>query len=130
MALAYHANRHPTMPFTLNYFPGGRLAVAEVSGLAFVEDAQEVLARIAQATREHGDKRLLINLLDVVGTMERRDHQLLGKLVAAHLAHMEKVASLVPEEKITRVSQETAMGLGMQLRVFASIGDAIEWLAA
>ena len=118
------------MPYTLHYSRGDRLAVAEVSGLAFVEDALEVLERIAQETRTHGDKRLLINLLDVVGTMEREDHAYLGQLAFQHLAHLEKVASLVGEDKITRVSQETAMGLGLQLRVFTSVGDAIEWLMA
>ena len=118
------------MPFTLNYARGEHMAVAEVSGLAFIADAEELILRIAKNTRTHGDKRLLINLLDVVGTLERHDHQMLGQLAAIHLAHLEKVASLVPEDKITRVSQEAAMGLGMQLRVFTSIGDAVQWLVA
>ena len=118
------------MPFVLNYSHGDRLAVAEVTGLAFIEDAGELVERIARQTLAHGDKRLLINLLDVVGTMERHDHEHLGKLAFAHLGHLEKVASLVPEDKITRVSQQTAISLGMQLRVFTSVGDAIEWLVA
>lgn len=116
------------MPYTLTYTHGDRMAVAEISGLAFVEDAEEVVERIKQATQQHGDKRLLINLEDVVGTLEPKDHQMLGRLAAMHLGHLHKVASLVPEDKITRVSEQAAQSLGVQLRVFTSLTDAVDWL--
>ena len=118
------------MTANLHFTSGPAYAVAEITALAFMESAEPLLQEISSRTRQFGTRRLLINLLDVVGTMERTDHQVLGKLAVTHLAHMEKVASLVPEDKITRVSQETALGLGMQLRVFTSVADAIEWLVA
>jgi HPt (histidine-containing phosphotransfer) domain-containing protein len=116
------------MPYTLTYTHGERMAVAEVSGLAFVDDAQEVVIRIQQASQAHGDRRLLINLADVVGTLEQQDHQLLGRLAATYLGHLHKVASLVPEDKITRVSEQAAQSLGVQLRVFTSLTAAVDWL--
>jgi hypothetical protein len=104
------------------------MAVVEVSALAFAETAEPVLREIATRTREHGDRRLLINLLDVVGTFETRDQQAMGLLAARYLGHLERVASLVPEDKITRVSEAAAQGQGMQLRVFTKLTDAVSWL--
>lgn len=116
------------MPFTLTYKRGDRMAVAEISGLAFIDDAPELIERMRQATLEHGDERLLINLEDVVGTLEAKDHQLLGQLAAARLGHLRKIASLVPQDKITRVSEQAAQSLGVQLRVFTSLTAAVDWL--
>lgn len=116
------------MPYALTYKHGARMAVAEISGLAFIEEALEVVQRIRQATLAHGDQRLLINLEDVVGTLEQQDHEALGRLAAAHLSHLRKIASLVPEDKITRVSEQAAQTLGLQLRVFTSLTDAVDWL--
>jgi len=116
------------MPFTLNYQHGERMAVAEISGLAFIEEAPDVVERIRQASLAHGDQRLLIDLKDVVGTLEPQDHQVLGRLAATQLGHLRKIASLVPEDKITRVSEQAARTLGVQLRVFTSLTAAVAWL--
>ena len=102
----------------------------EVTGLAFVEDAEPLLKALEAETRLHGDKRLLINLLDVVGTFAGAQQELLGKLASRHLAHLEKVASLVPKGKITRVSERSAQIRGLHLMVFTSLAEAVEWLTA
>jgi hypothetical protein len=49
-------------------------------------------------------------------------------LAYRYLAHLEKVASLVAPEKITRVSEAAAQAKGLQLRVFTQLSDAIDWL--
>jgi hypothetical protein len=54
----------------------------------------------------------------------------IGLLAHRHLAHLEKVASLVPPEKLTRVSEAAARAQGMELRVFSQLSDAIGWLVA
>ncbi len=118
------------MAFVLHYKRGERLAVAEVTGLAFIEDAYELVQQIEALTREDGTRRLLINLLDVVGTLEAADHEALGRLAFQHLSHLEKVASFVPEDKVTHVSEKAATALGLQLRVFSSLTDAMTWLVA
>lgn len=104
------------------------MAVVEVSGLAFAEEAEDVVRAIEARTREHADRRLLIDLTDVVGTLGPREHQALGLLAVRHLSHLEKVASLVPEDKITRVSEAAARSQGMQLRVFTDFTGAVSWL--
>jgi SpoIIAA-like len=116
------------MPYQLKYTHGPAMAVVEVSALAFAETAEPVLREIASRTRDRHDRRLLINLLDVVGTMSPDEHRAIGVLAARHLSHLEKVASLVPEDKITRVSEAAAQAAGMQLKVFTNLTEAVGWL--
>lgn len=116
------------MTVTLHYSPGPAYAVAEITALAFIEDSIPALEELARRTREAGTKRLLINLLDVVGTFGREEQQAIGVLAYRYLSHLEKVASLVPEEKLTRVSEAAARAQGMELRVFTNLPAALDWL--
>ena len=115
---------------TLHLTHGPVYAVAEISALAFLESAEPLLRSIAEQTRRRGDRRLLINLMDVVGTFGPQEQRTIGLLVFQHLSHLEKVASLVPPEKITRVSEQAARAEGMDLRVFTVFTEAIDWLVA
>jgi hypothetical protein len=114
----------------VHFTAGPVYAVAAVSSLAFIEESVGVLEELARHTRETGAKRLLINLLDVVGTFGREEQQTIGMLVHRHLVHLERVASLVPEDKITRVSEAVARAQGMELRVFTSLPEALAWLTS
>ena len=116
------------MPALLHYTHGPAYAVAEVTALAFLESAEPVLREMAQRTRQHGDRRLLINLMDVVGTLGPQEQHAIGLLAHRHLSHLEKVASLVPPDKLTRVSEGAARAQGMELRVFTSLLEAMDWL--
>lgn len=118
------------MTATVHYTHGPSFAVVEVTSLAFLENAEPVLREIAERTRTQGDRRLLINLVDVVGTFGPEEHRAIGLLAYRHLAHLEKVASLVLPEKITRISEAAAQAQGLQLRVFSELADAIDWLVA
>jgi hypothetical protein len=115
---------------SLHYTHGPSFAVVEISALAFLEDAEPVLQEIAGHTRQWGDRRLLINLIDVVGTFGPEQQRAIGLLAYRYLAHLEKVASLVPPDKLTRVSEAAARAQGMELRVFTQLPDALDWLAA
>ena len=114
--------------YRLNYTPGRDFAVAEVTALLSHEIVDPVLQDLGARTRADGTRRLLISLLDVPGVLDEAEHYLMGVAVAKHLGHLEKVATLVPEEKVTRVSEDGARDEGMQLRVFASLGSAEAWL--
>ena len=115
---------------TLHLTHGPAYAVAEVSALAFLESAEPLLRDIAEQTRSHGDRRLLINLMDVVGTLGPQEQHAIGLLAHRYLPHLEKVASLVPAEKLTRVSEAAARAQGMELRVFTTFSEAVDWLVA
>ena len=118
------------MTATVHYTPGPAYAVAAVSSLAFIEESLGVLEEISRHTRASGARRLLINLLDVVGTFGAEEQQAIGLLAYRYLSHLEKVASLVPPEKLTRVSEAAARAQGMELRVFTRLPDALDWLLA
>jgi hypothetical protein len=113
---------------TLHYTHGPSFGVVEVTSLAFLENAEPAVREIAERTRHHGDRRLLINLMDVVGTFGPDQQREIGILAYRYLAHLERVASLVPPDKPTRVSEAAAQAQGLQLRVFTQLTDAIEWL--
>jgi hypothetical protein len=115
---------------TVHYTHGPSFAVVEVTALAFVEIAIPALHEIADKTRQHKDRRLLINLMDVVGTFGPDQQREIGLLAHKYLGHLEKIASLVPPDKITRVSENAAQSQGLQLRVFTELTDAIDWLMA
>ena len=116
------------MTASLHYTHGPSFSVVEVTALAFLESAEPVLREIADRTRQHGARRLLINLFDVVGTFGPEQQHEIGLLAHRHLAHLEKVASLVPRDKLTRVSEAAARAQGMELRVFSDLVDALDWL--
>lgn len=113
---------------TLHLTHGPAYAVAEISALASVDTFEEVLRSISEQTQKRGDRRLLANLMDVVGTLGPDEHRTIGLLVFRHLSHLEKVASLVPPGKITRVSERAARAEGMDLRVFTNFAEAVDWL--
>ena len=118
------------MSATVHYTHGPNFAVVEVTALAFIEIAEPALVDIAEQTRLHRDRRLLINLMDVVGTFGPEQQRDIGLLAHRYLGHLEKVASLVPPEKITRRSEAAAQAQGLQLRVFTELTEAIDWLVA
>ena len=115
---------------TIHYRHGPSFGVVEVTSLAFLENAEPALREIAEQSRRHGDKRVLVNLYDVVGTFGPEQQRAIGLLAYHYLSHLEKVASLVPPDKITRVSEAAAREKGMELRVFTELGEAVDWLVA
>lgn len=116
------------MTASLHFTNGPAYAVAEITALAFLENTEPVLRELAGLTRRFGTRRLLVNLLDVVGTFGPQEQQTIGLLAHRYLAHLDKLASLVPPDKLTRVSETAARAQGLELRVFTQFTDAVEWL--
>jgi hypothetical protein len=100
----------------------------KVTGPASLSDFLQLIADISAQTREKGDKRVLVDLLAVEGELKFTDHFQMGQEVGQRLRHLERLASVVPEDKITRTSEKVALTQGVQLRVFTSINDAIQWV--
>jgi hypothetical protein len=113
---------------SLHYTHGPSFSVVEVTALDFLENAEPALQEIAEKTRQHKDTRLLINLTDVVGTFDAEQQRAIGLLAFRYLSHLEKVASLVPPGKKTRVSEAVARAQGMELKVFTVLTEAVAWL--
>ena len=112
---------------TLHNLPG--YVSIKITGPASLEEFVDVIATVGTQTRQRGDKRVLVDLLGVEGEMKFTDHFQLGAQVAQHLRHLDRLASVVPEDKITRTSEKVALKQGFQLRVFTSMAEAVQWLS-
>lgn len=72
--------------------------------------------------------RVLVDLRGVHTPFDHGQQFRIGEEAAASLHHMERIASLVPPERITRVSEKAARRMGTNVRVFAEEAQAIGWL--
>jgi hypothetical protein len=88
----------------------------------------EAIRQIGTLTREHGDTRVLFDLLELEGEMPFVGQVQVGEQVAQSLAHVAKVASAVLPDKVTRTSEKVARSRGAQLRIFDNRAAALAWL--
>ena len=101
----------------------------KISGPAALADMLRITADFGEESRAHGDKRVLVDLLDVENNFKFTDHFQIGEAAAKQLKHLERLASIVPASQITRTSEKVALKQGLQLRVFTSMTEAIRWLS-
>lgn len=100
----------------------------KVTGPVTLDDYLRLIETMAEESRRLHDRRMLVDQLGIEGELKFTDHFRIGEEVARHLQHLEKLASVVPADKITHTSEKVALRQGMQLRVFTSISEAIHWL--
>ena len=72
--------------------------------------------------------RVLVDLRSVESAFTREDQFRMGEEVAVSLSHMSRIASVVPTEKITRLSEKAARRNGANVCVFDDEDDALAWL--
>lgn len=73
---------------------------------------------------------LLVDLRDVETHFTPHEQFQLGHQAAASLSHLRKVASVVPPERLTRISEKAARRDGINVRVFSDEAAAMAWLRA
>jgi hypothetical protein len=100
----------------------------KLSGPATIDDFVALIGGVAEESRRLRDRRMLVDQLDIPVTLKFTEHFRIGEEVVRHLHHLERLASVVTPDKITRTSEKVAQHHGMQLRVFTSISDAVHWL--
>jgi hypothetical protein len=100
----------------------------KVSGPATLAEFVAFIAEFGAETHRHGDKRALVDLLEVQNEFKFTDHFRIGEAAAQELKHLERLASVVPAGQITHTSEKVAVKQGLQLRVFTSMSEAIRWL--
>lgn len=74
------------------------------------------------------DHRVLFDLRGVATPFTHPEQFRVGEEAAASLSHMERIASVVPRERVTRVSEKAARRNGSNVRVFDDEREAIRWL--
>lgn len=73
-------------------------------------------------------RRVLFDLRGVRTLTTFTEHYAVGEEAARQLRHLQRVASLVPADRITRASEKTAQRSGLNLMIFVDEGAAIAWL--
>jgi hypothetical protein len=72
--------------------------------------------------------KVLVDLRAVRTEFTRQEQFRIGEEAALSLSHMQRIASLVPAERITRVSEKAARRNGVNVCVFEDERAAIAWL--
>ena len=76
------------------------------------------------------DDKVLVDLRGVATPFSRPEQFRIGEEAAASLSHMRRIASVVPPERVTRVSEKAAQRNGTNVRVFDDENQAVAWLTA
>jgi len=74
------------------------------------------------------EDKVLVDLRGVVTPFSRPEQFRIGEEAAASMSHLDRIASLVPPERLTRVSEKAARRNGVNVRVFDDEREAIAWL--
>ena len=74
------------------------------------------------------EHKVLVDLRGVATPFTRPEQFRIGEEAALSLSHMDRIASLVPPERVTRVSEKAARRNGVNVRVFDDEAQATAWL--
>ena len=99
-----------------------------VRGPIDVPPLLHLIKRLGDLTRESGDTRLLFDLLGMEGEVPFTGQVQTGEQVVLSMAHLQRIASVVPQNRLTRTSEKVARAQGVQLRIFSSRAPAVDWL--
>jgi hypothetical protein len=72
--------------------------------------------------------KVLVDLRAVTTPFTREEQFRFGEEAAASLSHMDRIASIVPGERITRISERAARRNGVNVCVFDDEKAGIAWL--
>ena len=83
---------------------------------------------LAVDSRSWAQPLLLLDLRQVETRFAFTDQFRLGEAGARNLGHLRKLASVVPPDRITHVSEKAANHGGANVRVFTDEAEAVAWL--
>jgi hypothetical protein len=116
------------MPFTVTSERRAAHVRFAVAGPASLMNYFELIEHAARETRPAGDTRVLVDLCGVVGRLHVQEQTFIGEMVAEKLAHLHRLAVVVPEAPNSYNSEPVARGKGFNLRSFGTEADALHWL--
>jgi hypothetical protein len=111
----------------LRYVPQDDFLLAHLSGLVSVEAWEEGLRALEDASSGAQPDRLVIDLTGLVGWLGVPERTAVGALMATHLGRMKRVALFIQREKIAGVVEAEARRRGLDLRLFSSYDEAVNW---
>jgi hypothetical protein len=99
-----------------------------VTGKVEIDELLSMIHLLGVESETWSDDRVLVDLRSVQTEFSLLDQYRIGQEAASSLSHMEKIASLVPPERVTRMSEKAAQRSGTNVRVFDDERAATEWL--
>lgn len=107
---------------------GAQYVRVTITGRPDIGELLSMIHLVGVESETWPEHRVLFDLRGVETPFTRPEHFRMGEEAAASLSHMEKIASLVPPERGTRVSERAAQRNGANVRVFDDEGQASAWL--
>ena len=99
-----------------------------VSGAPTFEQVLSMIHLLGVESETWDEGQVLVDLRGVVTPFDRAEQFRIGEEAAVSLSHMDRIASLVPPERVTRVSEKAARRTGTNVRVFDDERAAVRWL--
>lgn len=116
------------MNFDVAIDHGPHYARVSVSGRPAIDELLSMIHLLGVESETWPDDRVLVDLRRVRTPFSLPEQFRIGEEAAASLSHMGKIASLVPPERLTRVSEKAARRNGINVRVFDDERAALAWL--
>jgi hypothetical protein len=116
------------MPFTVTVEHGPEFLTVEGSGFANLGDLCGLFDLVRATSEQHGHTRALLDLRKVEIDFAFTDHLALGSHAAGALHNMGCVASVVNPRFRVGTSEKAAQKMGLQLRTFTDLDEALAWL--
>jgi len=116
------------MKVTVQHFDGYN--AVRVSGAPTLDEFMDFIRRIAEESRAWPQQLLLVDLRAVTTIRSFTEQFSIGEAAGRQLKHLRRIASVVPQDRITRTSEKAARHTGIELKVFTSEAEAVQWLLA
>jgi hypothetical protein len=99
-----------------------------VKGVPALGELLSLIHLLGLESESWQQRMVLVDLRGVATAFSRSEQFRIGEEAATSLSHMDCIASLVPPQRLTRVSEKAARRHGTNVRVFADEREAIAWL--
>lgn len=116
------------MSFDLKIAPMAHFIRLTITGAPTLGQMLSLIHLLGVESETWPQDKVLVDLRHVVTPFERPEQFRIGEEAAASLSHMHQIASLVPTDRLTRVSEKAARRNGVNVRVFDDEREAIAWL--
>jgi hypothetical protein len=114
----------------LRVHPHDDFFLAHIDGLVSSEAWDEVLQKLEIAIAGASSDRLMVDLSGLVGWLGLPERTAVGRLMAARLTRMKKVALVIEAAKISGAVESEAQRNGLNLRLFPDYNDAVDWVVS
>lgn len=99
-----------------------------ITGSPAIEELLSLIHLLGVESEAWEEDRALVDLRGIDTAFTQLEQFRIGEEAAASLSHMVKIASVVPPERITRISERAAKRNGTNVCVFSDEKVAMAWL--